>query len=161
MIVGALLFTACMPAGTLAVAEMLPTTLDGEALVEGPDVDTTTGELGQLVGRLGKTSADVEAAARSVPDDRPSKAFVRGVRIAGVDGARLLDEETALIREILGRDAQAEITAEVISIGGKPVTRLASPVGKRPIYLLVSLDTIFLIGNADESEADELIRRIP
>ena len=70
-------------------------------------------------------------------------------------------EETALIREILGREAQADVPADVISLGGKRVTRLVSPIGDEPLYLLVSQDTIFLIGGADEPEADELIRQIP
>lgn len=173
LIVGALLINACTPAElaspsaqappavTLTVAEMLPTVLHGGALMEDPEVDATTGELKQLVRRLGKTSADVEAAVRRAPDGAASRAFVRGVRIAGVDGARLLAAETALIREIVGREAQAEIPADVISIGGRPVTRLVSPVARRPIYLLVSQDTIFLIGDADEPEADELVRQIP
>ena len=173
LIVGALLTVACAPvelvsptaraspAGTLAVAEMLPTALHGEALVEHPGVDPTTGALNQLVRRLGKTSADVEAAGRIAPDEGASRASVQGVRIAGVDGARLLAEETALIREILGREAQADVPADVISLGGKRVTRLVPPPADEPLYLLVSQDTIFLIGGADEPEADELIRQIP
>ncbi len=173
LIVGALLTMACTPvelvspsaraspAGTLAVAEMLPTALHGEALVEQPGVDPTTGALNRLVRRLGKTSADVEAAGRNAPDEAASRAFVSGVRIAGVNGARLLAEETALIREILGREAQADIRADVISLGGKRVTRLVPPLPYEPLYLLVSLDTIFLIGFADEPEAEELIRQIP
>ena len=168
LIVGALLIMACTPvelvspsppaspARTLAVAEMLPTALHGEALVEHPGVDPTTGALNQLVRRLGKTSTDVEAAARSAPDDGVSRAFVQGVRIDGVDGARLLAEQTALIREIIGREAQAVIPADVISLGGKRVTRLVSPAADEALYLLVSQDTIFLVGSADESEADEL-----
>lgn len=172
LIVGALLTMACTPvelvspsaraspAGTLAVAEMLPTALHGEALVEHPGVDPTTGALDQLVRRLGKTSADVEAAGRIAPDEGASSS-VQGVRIAGVDGARLLAEETALIREILGREAQADVPADVISLGGKRVTRLVPPLADEPFYLLVSQDTIFLIGGADEPEADELIRQIP
>lgn len=173
LIVGVLLINACTPAelvspsaqatpaGTLAVAEMLPTALHGGVLVQDPDVDATTGELDQFVRRLGKTSADVEAAVRRAPDGGASRAFVRGVRIAGVDGARLLAEEIALIREIVAREAQAAIPADIISIGGKPVTRLVPPGSNRPIYLLASQDTIFLIGDADEAEADELIRQIP
>ena len=85
LIVGALLTMACTPvelvspsaqaspAGTLAVAEMLPTALHGEVLVEYPDVDPTTGALSQLVRRLGKTSADVEAAGRIAPDEGASR----------------------------------------------------------------------------------------
>lgn len=173
LIVGALLTMACTPvelvspsaraspAGTLAVAEMLPTALHGEALVEHPGVDPTTGALNQLVRRLGKTSADVEAAGRIAPDEGASRASVQGVRIAGVDGARLLAEETALIREILGREAQADVPTDVISLGGKRVTRLVPPLADESLYLLVSQDTIFLIGGADEPEADELIRQIP
>lgn len=173
LIVGALLTMACTPvelvspsaraspAATLAVAEMLPTALHGEALVEHPGVDPTTGALNQLVRRLGKTSADVEAAGRIAPDEGASRASVQGVRIAGVDGARLLAEETALIREILGREAQADVPADVISLGGKRLTRLVPPLADEPLYLLVSQDTIFLIGGADEPEADELIRQIP
>jgi hypothetical protein len=173
LMVGALLIMACTPvelvspsaqaspAGTLPVAEMLPTALHGEALVEYPGMDPTTGALSQLVRRLGKTSADVEAAGRIAPDEGASRAFVQGVRIAGVDGARLLAEETALLREILGREAQADVPADVISLGGKRVTRLVPPLADEPLYLLVSQDTIFLIHSADEPEADELIRQIP
>ena len=172
LIVGALLTMACTPvelvspsapaspAGRRGVAEMLPTALHGEALVEYP-VDPTTGALSQLVRRLGKTSADVEAAGRIAPDEGASRAFVQGVRIAGVDGARLLAEETALLREILGREAQADVPADVISLGGKRVTRLVPPLADEPLYLLASQDTIFLIHSADEPEADELIRQIP
>ncbi len=172
LFVGVLLITACAPvlpvspsapaspAGTLSVAEMLPKALRGEALVEYP-VDPTTGALGQLVRRLGKASADVEAAGRIAPDEGASSASVQGIRIAGVDGARLLAEETALIREILGREAQADIPADVMSLGGKRVTRLAAPLADEPLYLLVSQDTIFLIHGVDEPEADELIRQIP
>ena len=173
LIVGALLTVACTPvelvspsaqaspAVTLPVAEMLPAALHGEALIELPGVDPTTGALGQLVRRLGKTSADVEAAGRIAPDEGASRASVVGVRIAGVDGARLLAEDTALLREILGREAQADVPADVISLGGKRVTRLVSPIGDEPLYLLVSQDTIFQIGGADEPETDELIRQIP
>jgi hypothetical protein len=173
LIVGALLTMACTPvelvspsaraspAGTLAVAEMLPTALHGEALVELPGLDPTTGALNQLVRRLDKTSADVEAAGRIAPDEGANRAFVHGVRIAGVDGARLLAEDTALIREILTREAQADVPADVISLGGKRVTRLVPPLDDEPLYLLVSQDTIFLIGGANELEADELIRQIP
>ena len=140
---------------------MLPTAIRGEALVEHPGVDPTTGALNQLVRRLGKTSADVEVAARIAPDEGASRASVQGVRIAGVDGARLLGEETALLREILGREAQADVPADVIVLGGKLVTRLVPPLADEPLYLLVSQDTIFLIVGADEPEADELIRQIP
>ena len=172
-IVGVLLIMACTPvdpvspsvraspAGTLAVAGMLPTTLQGEALVELPGVDPTTGALNQLVRRLGKTSADVQAAGRIAPDEGASSASVQVVRIAGVDGARLLAEETALIREILAREAQADVPADVISLGGKRVTRLVPPLADESLYLLVSQDTIFLIVGADEPEAVELIRQIP
>jgi hypothetical protein len=173
LIVGALLTLACTPvelvspsaraspARTLAVAEMLPTALHGKALVELPGVDPTTGALSQLVRRLAKTSADAEAAGRIAPDEGASRAFVQGVRIAGVDGATLLTEEAALIREILRREAQADVPADVISLGGRRVIRLVPPLADEPLYLLVSQDTIFLIGDADEPEADELIRQIP
>jgi hypothetical protein len=152
LIFGVLLTMACTPVEldspsarvspgpTLAVAEMLPAALHGQALVEHPGVDPTTGALGQLVRRLGKTSADVEAAARLAPDEGASRALVQGVRIDGVDGARFLAEETALLREILGREAQAVVPVEVISLGGKRVTRLVPPLADEPLYLVVSQD---------------------
>jgi hypothetical protein len=172
LIAGALLTLACTPveqvsssaaspAGTLTVAEMLPTALHGKALVELPGVDPTSGALSQLVRRLGKTSADAEAAGRLAPDEGASRAFIQGVRIAGVDGASLLADETTLIREILRREAQADVPADVISLGGKRVIRLVPPLADEPLYLFVSQDTIFLIGDADEPEADELIRQVP
>ncbi len=173
LIVGALLTVACTPvelvspsaraspAGTLAVAEMLPTALHAEALRVLPGADPTTGALNQLVRRLGKTSADVEVAGRIAFHEGASNASIQGVRIAGVDGARLLAEETALVREILARETQADVPADVISLGGKRVTRLVSPLADEPLYLLVSQDTIFLISGADEPDADELIRQIP
>jgi hypothetical protein len=140
---------------------MLPTALHGVALVEYPGVDPTTGALNRLVRRLGKTSADVEAAGRIAPDEGASRASVLGLRIAGVDGARLLAEQTALLREILGREAQADVPADVIFLGGKLVTRLVPPLADESLYLLVSQDTVFFIVGADEPEADELIRQIP
>ncbi len=172
LMVGALVTVACTPVELvspsaraspveiLAVAEMLPTVVHGGVLVEIP-VDPTTGALNRLVQRLGKTSADVEVAGRGARDGAASRAFVTGLRIAGVDGARLLAEQTALIREIVGREAQANIPADVIVHGGKRVTRLGNPDADRDLYLLVFEDTIFMIGQADEPEADELIRQLP
>ncbi len=170
LIIGALVTLACTPAelvppsaqatpgATLAVVDMLPRSLRGAALVDQPDGDLTTGALARLVRRLGKTTADMEATGRSAPTGRPS---VMGVRIAGVDGARLLAEMTALLREILGREVEAEVPADVISVGDRRVTRLVPPRPYKPLYLLVSQDTIFLIAFADEHEADEFIRQIP
>lgn len=172
LIFGALLTLACSPveqvspsaaspAGKLTVAEMLPATLHGEALVELPGVDPTTGALSQLVRRLGKTSADAEAAGRLAPGGRPRRAVVSGLRIAGVDGASLLAGETALLREILRREAQADVPADVIFLGDRRVIRLLPPLADKPLYLVVSQDTVFMIVDADEPEADELIRQIP
>lgn len=173
LIGGALLAMACTPgelasptveaspAAPLAVDQLLPTALFGAALVEGPEVDPTTGALGQLVKRLGKTGDDVEIAVRMAPAAGTNSAFVRGVRIAGVDGARLLAAEIALLREIIERDAQAAVPVDVISLGGKAATRLMSPNSDRALYLVLSQDAVFLIGGADEREADDLISQIP
>jgi hypothetical protein len=170
-ILALLVVAACTPApsvapsspsahGPLTVAEMLPTTLGGQPLIDHPGVDPTTGALNQLVERVGKTTDDVEAAGRLMPEGASSRASIIGFRITGIAGARLLTEHTAVIGGILERE-QGDVAIEAISLGGRDVTRILAPVANEHLYLLASQDALFLIGSATEPEAEDLIRQIP
>jgi hypothetical protein len=71
-----------------------------------------------------------------------------------------MDGSIAVIREGLERDGFA-LDVEVMSLGGRELTKLTYIHAPEPIYLLVSDDTLFTVGGADDAPATELVRQIP
>jgi hypothetical protein len=140
-----------------SVVDMLPRTVNGVEM-QLSHVDASTGALRQVVRRLGRTSADVEAAGRSPMD--ATTGSVTGVRIAHVEGDRLLEAYTEVTRNIVEQDGE-ELRVEPVSLGDKRVTKLDHTKAPRPIYLFVTDDTLFTVADATEATAADWFGQIP
>ncbi len=150
-------FASPSPTPPPPVAEMLPSTRGGEEM-DLTRVDLSGGVLRDVVLRLGRTSADVEAAGRS-----PSGAAdgsITGLRIAYVEGDRLMDAYVEAVRDLVEGDGSS-IDVEPVSLGGRPVTRLDVPGAPEPTYLFVTGDTLFVLEETDEATAADWVGQIP
>ena len=146
---------AASPSPTIALAELLPTSLNGVELhtfaVDGDVLD-------RLGFTLGIEPIAIEVAYASEHGARFFQTYA--LRVAGVDGPRLLEAFVASAYD----PAEGEVSRDEADAGGRSVTvvtQAASAARLGTFYAYLHDDVLLVVQAYDTVVADEVIAALP
>lgn len=146
---------AASPSPTVALAELLPTSLNGVEL-------HTFAVGGDVVDRLGSTlgiePTAIEAAYASEHGARFFQTYA--LRVPGADGPRLLEAFVASAYD----PSEGEVTRDEATVGGRSVTVVTQPTTAARLgtfYAYLIDDVLLVVQSFDPLLADEVIAALP